>query len=236
MKTLLQINPKIVGPSVGAFFLGVAWLGAADLADIPPPTPPLVADVPNLADWTIEVAQVSGIGAKGKTSSVRSSEISEVRSTKTGQIKRDAITYGDGTKRDHWFIGNLMLWKTDEGVIVANDLSAMFVEDPTEASPSIPTGFPGTAWLKPAFFEKVVLQEKRPCYHFVGPGVEAWIDVETKLPVAYKKGEIIYKYTFGTAPVEPLVLPEDYQKILEKAQRSLDRRAAIQEKLRLRRW
>jgi len=195
---------------------------AQDLKDIPPPTPPLVAPVPENADWVVTLLRPKAApktdGSPAATAPA-DRRIIEVRSTKTGRYKRDRISTADGVTEERWFVDMLLLWPTATGEVAVTDLSGIpFTAE--DSNPSVPQGFPGVAWLRPEYFDKVVLFEKRPSYHYVHGDTEAWIDVETRLPLAYKISNAAFQFKFNPPPAGPLTLPAAYQKslaICEKA-------------------
>lgn len=48
------------------------------------------------------------------------------------------------------------------------------------------------------------------------PIMQAWIDSQTHLPVAFDDGHALYAYTFLPAPKDPLVLPQSYQDLKDR--------------------
>ena len=207
-------------------------LGTGNGSDVPPPTAPFVAAVPDSADWTLTV-KLPTQPASAEPAPVRSGwRIVEVHSTRKGKLKRDIITYANGTKAERWFADNLLFWKSAEGSVIANNLSGNSADPDLAANtPSIPSGFFGADWLKQSFYDQVVPVEKRPCYHFASPNKEAWIDVESKLPVACKLGDVVYRYTFN-APPEALAFPPDFQKAWNDYQAMANRGKDFQQKLK----
>ena len=201
---------------------GISSSRAQNLADIPPPKPPLVAKVPDSANWTITPKSTAATSAPKPTpqgaSRFAGGRIVEVRSTKSGKLRRDVIVYSDGITTTHWLVDQLLLWTTPQGQVSASDLSAAEPMDPENPEPAAAGGFPGTRWLQISYYDKVIAVEKHPCYHYVHGDSEAWIDAETNLPVAYKSKNIVYSYKFGDPPAEPLILPPEFQKIYDKVQ------------------
>ena len=200
--------------------LAVSAARAQNLEDIPRPVPPLVATVPENADWTVTLKDPAASDGGPDKSSRFGKQITMVQSTKTGRFKRDRITTADGTTEERWFVDMLLLWPDAGGEVAVTDLSDVPF-DVNDANPSVPRGFPGVAWLKPEYFDKAVLIEKRPYYHYVHEGQEAWIDVETRLPHSYKNGNAVFQFKFNPKPTGPLALPAAYQKSLDICEKAM---------------
>jgi hypothetical protein len=203
---------------------------AKDLSDIPPPTPPFVAPVPENADWVLTVKYPAKPAAAPDAPALPDLRVTEVHSMKTGDIKHDELTSADGKKRDNWYVGTLYLWAVPQGDVLAADLSGT-PANPMDSSPSVSNGFPGVGWVSLNNYDKVVFWEKRPCYHYATEGLQAWVDVETLLPVAYIAGNATYVFKFNAPPTQPLVLPPSFQKTLDAAKQVSSRRAQIERKL-----
>lgn len=192
---------------------------AQDLANIPPPKPPLVTPVPENAEWTVAVEYPKDPKPLPEAPKRSDWRPVEVQSTKVGKIKRDLITTRDGLKRENWFVDAMLFWRNPQGEVSVSDMRSAEAGDPMEDSPSVPVGFPGVGWLKLDNYVDVVMFEKRPCYHYVKDEAEAWIDVATRLPAGYKRGKIIYRFSFGPTPSGPLVMPAEYQTALDTVRR-----------------
>jgi len=222
--TITQLSLMLV---TAAGFAGPLF--AQDLTQIPPPTPPLVAPVPERADWTVTLqyppAPARVAPPTPGTSVQPAQRTAEVHSTKSGNLKRDRITATDGTFEDHWYAGSLYLWPYPGGKVYISDMNDA-PSDPGNPEPSVASGFPGVAWLRLECYDKVESFEQRPCYHYVMQGVamEAWIDVQTRFPLAYKCGDVVYQFKFNPPPAGPLALPPAYQEALDSAQKAIDHR------------
>ncbi|MEO7933409.1 MAG: hypothetical protein ABIT76_09655 [Chthoniobacterales bacterium] len=208
-------------------------IAAQSLEEIPPPAPPLVAPVPQKADWTVTVQLPPLLPPKDGTTTRQDKRITKVHSNRTGKLRRDRVSAADGTTVENWYADTLLLWPSNDGEVAASDLSGIPL-DTEDPSPSVPRGFPGTGWIKLEYYDKVVLVEKRPYYHYVHGNTEAWIDVETKLPLAYKFSNTPYRYTFNEPPVEPLILPLPYQKTLDICEKDSAYRKQVENDLRKR--
>jgi len=214
-----------------------------DLSEIPPPTPPLVAYPPEDGQWTISVAPETPTGKRpdSKSESPDKSASSpsagpggvvEIRSVRTGKIKRDTLAYQNGNTQDFWFFSTYVLQlrsnKRDYAIVDAS------VMDPGPEIRGVyrqigklvlSPGFPGFDWLQPKYYDGLVLVEKTiPCYHYSlkGPSPEggepivaaqAWVNALTHYPVKYSSDGIVYTYTFGSAPTTRLRLPGNFSNL-----------------------
>ena len=190
---------------------------AAD--EIPPPKPPFVKAVPENAQWTVTADFKAEPKPSPDAPKHHDWRCAEVQTTKVGKVKRDLITTRDGLKQEHWFVDGMLYWTNAQGEVSVTDMRAAEASDPEEDSPSIPSGFPGVGWLKLENYAGVEVFEKQRCYHFAKDGAEAWIDVETKLPVGYRRGKVLYRFTFAEVPSGPLAMPPAYQTALDTMRR-----------------
>jgi hypothetical protein len=206
---------KIFAPVVLAFLALVTGVVAKDTKKIPPPVAPLVASVPENADWTVTAKDSSQEKGKKGRGSIPAWFATEVRSTKRGAMKRDLVKSGDGTTREVWFVDKLRIWTTDSGEISVSDLGAAPAPDSADPYPSVATVFPGVSWITLENFVGAEDFNGEPCYHFVNDYGEAWISVKTKFPAGYKSGTMFYIYKFNAPPGEDFKMPPAYQKALE---------------------
>ena len=200
---------------VAATCVSLTGTRALDLKDIPPPTPPFVVPVPENADWIVTVQYPPEPPPPPDAPPHHDWRFVEVHSTKTGKIKRDLTLSREGIKSELWFMDSALLWTTPQGNVAVSTMAGAPAPDPEHinVNPSVPSGFPGVGWLRPEYYDKVVLFEKRPCYHYAKGDTEAWIDVETLFPMAYKNRNDLYKFKFNAPPTEPLTMPPAYQKV-----------------------
>ena len=195
-----------------------------DAAEIPPPKPPFVAPVPANADWTVTLQYLAAPPAAGGKTDGR---MTEVHSTKVGNIKRDRISYTGKPPEEHWFANTLSLQTDAKGEVSVQDLGSMPASDNGDPNPSVAVGYPGVKWLAANCYDKVVTLEKHQYYHFVREKLEAWIDVETHLPLAYRTDNMVFRFKFNAPPDAPLVMPPEYQKAYEFCQGAIDRRKKV---------
>ncbi len=214
--------------SLGIVFISAAFGYTAGWAQeskqIPPPTPPLVAAVPTNGDWTVSAQSSAGTGPKW--------QIAQVRTTKTGKIRREKITVGDGSVSERWCTDTMFFWTSPEGDVIVNDLREAMPTEPDDPSPSVLSGFPGVKWIKLDNYAGVAVIDKRPCYHFKKDNIEAWIDVETKFPVMYRSRDTTYQFKFNETPVQSLTISKEHQDALDFVQKAMDHRRQLEKDLR----
>ena len=191
---------------------------AQDAKNGPLPSPPLVAPVPEYADWTVTIKYPPDPPQPPHAPKRHDWRFVEVHSTKVGKLRRDLVTSRDGIKSEKWFVESMLLWTTPEGKVSVSESSGAPAPDSADPNPSVVNGFPGVAWIGIEYYAGVVLFNEEQCFHYVhyvNGDTEAWINVESKLPVAYKNAGILYQFKFNPPPVEPLTLPPAYQKALD---------------------
>lgn len=222
------------------------------LSDIPPPRPPLVASPPEMGRWTITVQQAetpTGEEPDAGSSPSREFGVRSVQSVKTGNLKRDILSYHSGSTSEVWYYQRHVLSTTGGGgssrVLVQNESA---LDDPGEAvgvfrelgnvirSP----GYPGFKWVNPSRYEGTVMfDETTPSYHYVLRGrdpttgenivaAEAWVHAETGMPAAYKIDGNLYIYSFSEPPDQKLVLPAHFSTALTRLQNTLDRQRRLE--------
>ena len=224
------------------FIIGCAFLATAacyaQILDEPKPTAPYVAPVPENVQWTITIKSTEGAAANQEGSKHR---LTQINSTKTGQLKRDVRVYEDGKSEERWFSGPLIIVPSADGQTArCIDFEEANRSEYGEAgNPIASPGFPGVGWVKLEYFDKVVTFNQIRCFHYVlskrhnnpadeGKFSEAWIDVRNGFPVAYRAAGSLYLYRFEGNPIAPLVLPDSLGRSVKFAQRISDRRRELQ--------
>ncbi len=206
--------------------------------NIPPPQPPLVAPVPDRAQWTVTLTYEGDDAAqtaKNPTAKPKH-RLHQIVSTKTQDLKRAVEIYEDGTRDEYWFVGGLILLPEVNGVAVA-DFDR--VNRPIYGEAGNPTespGFAGVGWLQLKYYDKVAAMQNVPCYHYSLKGadisgIEAWINARTGFPVTYRVGGITYDYALGSAPESDLVLPPQDAQALKSYRQIENRRKQLEKDL-----
>jgi hypothetical protein len=218
---------------VGFGLLPESW-AAPDLGAIPPPSAPYVAVPPDFAEWSVSVtpqakskpAETSSPEAVKSVPASGPGGVTAIKSTKTGKIKRDVLEYKGRPSQEYWFAGDYIVTlrsnRKDYAIVDASimnpgpEIKGIYRELGKRV---LSPGFPGCDWIDKKHYQGVVLFEKtRPSYYYALKGAapdtgeqivaaEAWIDVETKLPLRYSSEGIDFTYRFGERPASMLELP-----------------------------
>ena len=212
-------------------------------AEIPPPSPPFVADPPELSKWSIVVTK-----AKGDPSGTQAPEV-QTTATRSNGLEYFVVN-SRGKKQEFWYFNNTSFTPANNDpsqIVPMAAPGAGPMPDGSLGSLTTGPGFPGFWWLGLNCYKDVVKYNGRNCYHYllvpppepakeevkkapsttkvIGGTVftfedegtsaprpkpleaEAWIDVETKLPVALRTGGLLHTYTFESPPTSMLTLP-----------------------------
>jgi len=228
-------------------------LTAQDNAAYPPPTTPLVALVPENAAWILSVSEGKGrstttqnqpMGKGVLQAAAKNPELKEIHVTKTGTLKRDILSYGNGTTAEVWYVDGVLFTPDSNQQLTVfnyNGVQAQFGNQLGNAMVS--AGFTGLDWLNLKYYDQFVFYQGQPCYHYgikvpqrqlvpesvpptaaVSLSAEAWINVKTGMPVAYTGGDgKVYTYRFLDPPTVPLALPPAYQVALTAYEKDHDK-------------
>lgn len=217
-------------------------------SEIPPPSPPLVLPLPKMMRVTLllkedkpapEEGPVPAPSLSGAVVTWKSVEV-----VKTGDIRLITATMTDGGSHDTWVLGGKLFNKTFDGRQVScGDYQPMFPSFFQTGN----TSFYGTDWITLKNYKGVVSFGGKQCYFYesleavsdqgFGPGGEsgrsvtppkilqrAWIDEETKLPVAATLPEGLVRYRFAKPPDSPLTPPEEYVEYFLRMKKEAERR------------
>lgn len=179
----------------------------APIEKVPPPAPPFLRAAPANAAWVISYPTDSGVNdPKAKL-------IKEVDVAKAGDVERLTIVLSDGTTRnDTWFCKGVQLYKQPNAsdAIGSNPFGTL---KPTPGQ----MDFVDVAWVGPSHFVGKTQLDKQPCYYYVMDTEfgkrEAWIDVATGWPAAYRADDKLglRTYRFTAATESSLTLPPEFQ-------------------------
>jgi len=195
--------------------------------EIPPPRAPFVAPIPGFADWSIRAVPPAAQGQDKGPSLINERTPVVTQTTRTQSIRHRVVTYGDGSKLETWQSGTAMMSDLDASQVAVADMTQ--VQSFDLATQDI---FQETAWVNIQNYQGIAILDKAKYYHYASGDQEAWIDIATKLPVAYKKDGLLYRFQFNTPPTALLVLPERYQEAMAKYIRMMDRRARLAKEIK----
>lgn len=198
-----------------------ATLHAASTA--PLPSLPLIRKSPAKIQWTI-IARKAANEANPVNAAPEANEVERVESIWTDGIGHDRVTFRNGRTQDIWYTERAYLVDAGSevsicptkstGPVLGEDSS---ITDAARFAPLSFAGFPGVSWIALPYFDKVEAFDGVVCYHYVlNAGQEAWVNVSTSLPVAYRDGNSTYVYQFGAEPDSALVLPDPVKATLDR--------------------
>jgi hypothetical protein len=204
-----------------AFFMATGVMAQTlNFKEIPPPTAPFVAVFPENGDWLVST-KLTALPAPAPDQPVIPGKvdrrIASIHVVKTGKTRFEQKIYGSHEMSERWYVDSYCLYALPGQPVRAVDLSNM--TDGEGRPVAAVTAFYGVEWVTSQYYDKVEPKEKIPCYHYVFGVREAWIAVQTRLPVAYKDAAgLLYTYTFNSPPENPMTLPEAYAKAWQELQ------------------
>ena len=151
---------------------------------------------------------------------------------KSGDTKRDILTYSDDSKEEVWYRGTYRLVSSPDKKF------AMVLAAPTDAALGLSatlgygSGFPGVDWMTAGDYQKPVPQNSVLCYFFErkdkdAVAGQAWIDVHTGLPAQVQIGAVKYVFKFKRRREGELTLPSPYAEAWERFEKLEARRKLI---------
>jgi hypothetical protein len=167
--------------------------------------------------WTVAFEAAKGTG---ESPAATPRDIDIVRQ---GDVRRDRITWSDGHASEQW-------WTVSPSFL-------LFENGPDHAVSWLKGAWArGQAydenlfqWVDASTFVEATDYEKKRCRLYRtriasnagSVTCSAWIDEETRLPVAYAEGNRVALFTFSKTSLEPLSMPEKFQAAAQKV-RDLD--------------
>lgn len=222
---------QIVGTNF--VFLGFLVMSGLALAEnsTPFPSPPYLTDPGDSAQWTIH-AMLNSEATEGQIQRRLPFAVSQsIR--RAGASRHDVVEMNSGEKYERWlFMGyELVVDPTTD------DLSLRFRAPENTAEWNNILGLEDLLWVNEATEKSWSKFQNNICLLFEadipdpvfknssanesngGSGlvrVRAWIDPETRLPVAFFDGRHTMIYNFGTSPAAPFTLPTSLQDKLNR--------------------
>jgi hypothetical protein len=176
------------------------------------------------ATWKVSCQKLGSRGSSDAAEPVLGAapNTKEVEVAQDENTRRSIVKSTDGKSREVWSVPKL-------GIVLAEDpmgTPLMTNDDATLGDPFGPLNF---EWIKTAALvsPEPVRYENIPCFHYKGTLLlgrltgdpikipcEAWIDAETRLPVALQKADLVGRFTFGGPPAS-LEMPKKFQKRID---------------------
>jgi hypothetical protein len=137
---------------------------------------------------------------------------------RTGDIRRATLFFANQPSEEINEKDGTFFVPTGQGILMTRAVSQALGEGPY---PFYSPGFLFADWLGrggPSSFKDVAVYNQARCFHYQEGGDEAWIDVDTMLPVAMKHDGIEADYQFQSPPTSPLQLPPEEATALQKTE------------------
>jgi hypothetical protein len=195
---------------------------------VPPPPPPYVNQAGSGDGWIIHFPPPPETSGSALPGVPKRKTLKEIDVAKVDDKRREISVWNDGSTSQHWYYKGVELSQNDDSASVS--ASNPFQSGADNAAKA-KSDFIDFAWITLADFVGKTKKDGRDCYYYqraasssspansqknfmmatpVG-ATEAWINIETSLPVAIKdsRGERTYQFTGET--VSSLTLPPMFQ-------------------------
>jgi hypothetical protein len=188
-------------------------------SDNPVPKSPYIAPASDYGHWTIKMkypAPPSVPGQPAQTPALGADKPIGIDTIGTGNVRRITLSFAGEPSEEIYEKDGTFFIPTGRGILMTRAASEVPGEGPY---PFYSPGFLFAGWVCRnglSSFKDVVTYNEARCFHYQEGGDEAWIDVNTMLPVATKQDGIEADYQFMAPPTSPLQLPPDEASALQK--------------------
>jgi hypothetical protein len=223
---------------MNSFLFGIATLVAVvsasalaqDATPVPPPHAPYVSAPKPGTTWeiTVQHTNVQPQGAADKKGGLPPRLPVGISSHCGKNATYIVVTWSDGSKTDGYVQGSHLIEKSPTGKIFA-----LPTEDQAYALPVFTHGYQGTAWVDLSGYKQVEPVGKKKAYRYLGHydvemvggpplvlELDAWIDVDSGLPLRVSIGPLIYTFGPVTETNEAVVLPPDFEAYMANMNRA----------------
>ncbi len=199
-------------------FAGIPPIRAQD-RELPAPKPPYIAPLPHDGHWLITLKRAEPDPAQSisdkRARTVTPEPIpTAIDTLKTGDTKRITLTFRDGTAQQIHQVRGYILTTAAEGPQISTA---------TPGAPPYPfytTAFLFVENIGPSTFKGVASIQGKECFYYRTGTTEAWIDIDSMLPIASKAEGIIAHFQFLPPPTTPIALPPEEASILNQQERA----------------
>jgi hypothetical protein len=180
----------------------------------PQPRPPFLASVPRNIHWIVSFSYIS----QGKNAATdlplpppEGYPVS-IETTKVGKARHVLVKFADGSSHQYDFIAGWCLLEGPKGwelVNVGTDFLPYMFFDP---------GFLFTQCVSAGAYKDYTKYQGVPAFHYLDDSTEAWIAVDTMLPLAAQQLNFVkvsYHY-LATPDSSAIVLTPEEQKLLQE--------------------
>lgn len=174
------------------------------------PTPPLVAAPAEYAHWRITAAPAKHPASA--TPLAPKTELQEIEVRKGPSTACMIQRWSNGKSSEAWIAEGYHLSRYPALPDIYVTALALRPAGLNDGMADFHAVFPGFVWLDEKFFAGTEKKEGRTCHHYVdGENArEAWIDAESRLPVAFRRENTIFVYSFLPRPSQPPTLPDPF--------------------------
>jgi len=177
------------------------------------PQPPWIAPTPERAQWKVIYTERTGDKPK---SDVLRRVIKEMNYTKTSPVACLEILWSDGSRVECWLVDGYAIIQPTGNRNIRVISSAEMKNGYDDGYLDFFNQFPRFDWLSLECYDRVQTMDGKRCFHYIDTKLnsEAWIEIQSNLPVARRVGDIFYKYVFLPLPDKQLEVPEKFRTFL----------------------
>jgi hypothetical protein len=213
---------------VAVVLLALGSPAAAQAADSPKPTEPVVRRAPTNSAWTIELTYADEV-QKGSLDTPPIAPMDRLKSisiTKTVPTYCEVFVWGSGKREEKWTMDNIQL-RTMPGTdaIVPTYAPLRDLENPGQSlrdpnySDYSQSDFQGLEWVRLANYQGVKSYAGTPVFYFettiAGRPHKAYLTIETQLPLYSVDGATTCIYKYLSPPAAPLVPPAGFLRVFK---------------------
>lgn len=205
--------------------------GAATPDEFPAPTAPFVAQPPSPGSWTVEYRASAKDKSSAEGEPATAPRLTKISTRSSGTFEERIATFADGTTQTIYRSGNQVLAQTTPD----SPFLFLLLRSGNGSDPLFQPGFYGTQGVKLDTYAGPEKLGGRDCYVYeLSPAIagsdddddvivaarQAYVDVQTRLPVALKIGKAQYTFQISSANPGPIKLPEAALKVWREEKRA----------------
>lgn len=227
--------------SIYAILLAAASLLNGQQADVDVvadlPVGPLLKSAPDFSQWTVKYEYPKATDPKDQAQN--GAETIQVSIVKTGNIVSEEIVDRRGGHESIWHVGGTQYRKpAGQGDWFESVASVGGNIGNSDFSPLPANGYRGWDWIGPDSYAGTIALDTGACFVFVPGGAQklkasggaptkdqiaaqpliAFVNVETRLPVALRVGGITQRFVFAAPPTAIQQFPSDLADAIKKGE------------------
>jgi hypothetical protein len=180
------------------------------------PTPPYLAPMPERVHWVVTFTYVPKNDSGTPPASTPSDHPASIETTKVGTMRRVVLKFADGSAKQFDFVGNHYFVQGPLGL----EYRTLGGELPPYKFFSLRFLF--TECVNLASFKNYTTYQNVPVFHYRDDSTEAWIAVDSKLPVGADSIDSV-KATYQFLPTpgsDAIVLTPEEQRLLQNQKKA----------------